>query len=321
MHKDWIRVVWGLLLIIAGVLMLLVTLGYLAELSSLFWGLVLAGLGVTFMVTYFGDRSQWWPLIPAGAFLPLGLGLLLTWIGLPDWLLPEFLFLGLCAAFATIYLFNRQENWWALIPGGVMLILAIITPLERVLGGVWVGAFVMWAIAAAFGWLFLQNRRQNWWALIPGGVMVVIGVLPLLAAAGWESLLPGALFIGIGLVFVVLYLLRSPEVPTHWALWVAGPMFLFGLALIMFLGEGLLRYFWPALLILLGAGMLVRNLLAYGRVSREVGRPTEPPPPPAPEVPVPPVPEAPPAPEQPPVAPEPSEPPATRGSDHVGEEA
>src|SRR5690606_41960036 len=50
-----------------------------------------------------------------------------------------------------------------------------------------VGAYVMFAIALPFLYVYLRNR-ENWWALIPGGIMLTIGVG--LLAGAFEIIIP-----------------------------------------------------------------------------------------------------------------------------------
>ena len=73
-----------------------------------------------------------------------------------------------------------QAPVWTFILGGIMTVLAVISILTTGVSGEIIGTFVMWVIALPFWAVYLANRR-NWWAIIPSGVMVVIGLMPLLS--------------------------------------------------------------------------------------------------------------------------------------------
>lgn len=180
MRSDWWRVMAGLLIIVAGVLLLLVQFGWIT-LEGPFWGtLFLLGGAVFFFALWLGDRAEWWPLIPGGVMLAWGLSTLLGNLGLADWLVALIGMVGSALPFLYIFARNRKTNWWALIPGGVLLLVGVATALGELVGGDWVATFVLLGIALAFALAFLMDRR-NWWALVPAGVltMVAIGVSPL----------------------------------------------------------------------------------------------------------------------------------------------
>src|SRR4030066_1832594 len=68
---------WGLVLIFGGVLFLLQNLGVFKG-SDLFWGVSLGIAGLLFLGVFFGDRQQWWALIPGIVLLAVGSLILLT---------------------------------------------------------------------------------------------------------------------------------------------------------------------------------------------------------------------------------------------------
>ncbi|MCK7461821.1 MAG: hypothetical protein MZU84_07065 [Sphingobacterium sp.] len=70
------------------------------------------------------------------------------------------------------YLTNRKQNWWALIPGGVMLFLALVTLLvdttvERRMDRRVVPVHDRPPILVVY-----LPTDEGWWALIPAGVML-----------------------------------------------------------------------------------------------------------------------------------------------------
>jgi len=77
----------------------------------------------------------------------------------------------------------------------VGLMVALIT--GGVLNGLLIPAYVMFAIAIPFFSVYVHNRKQ-WWPLIPGGIMAVIGLSFLLAEGGFQFIAAIAV-IGVGL--------------------------------------------------------------------------------------------------------------------------
>ena len=80
------------------------------------------------------------------------------------------------------------------------------------------------------------------------------GEIALLQGDGWT----GILFLGIGLTFLLLFLLPDKTQRQSWAIFPAGFMILFGL---LILGQvaSTINYIWPATLIILGAWLLLRG--------------------------------------------------------------
>lgn len=131
------------------------------------WGIVLIGLGVLFLV------NQIFPfitdLIWAAAFFAGGL--------------------------AIYNAYTRQrDRWWMLIPAYAMSVIGGIIVLDTLLPNAddLVGAFVMFAIAFPFFYVYLNNKN-HWWALIPAGINAFIGLGLLLSAL--SALLPVVLIL------------------------------------------------------------------------------------------------------------------------------
>ncbi|MBC7251038.1 MAG: hypothetical protein H5T62_12235 [Anaerolineae bacterium] len=160
--------------------------------------------------------------------------------------------------FLTIYVTDRQQ-WWALIPAASLIGVGLIIFLNSVPGMPdEVGAtFMLLCISLAFLGIFLGDRNQ-WWALVPAGVLIVIAIIPIAALGLPGPVVPGLFFLGLGLVFAVLYLFSFSNPDLRWAKWPVIPLFLTGL-LVIFAAQ--LLTWWPLLLVLLGLILLVRPLL------------------------------------------------------------
>src|SRR5512141_2039306 len=117
---------WGILLIGGGGLALAQQMGYLDQLPDSIWMWVFGFVSlVAFLSFALSGWKEWGWLFPAGIFGGLAVIVGLSTAGMNNSAVGSPLFLGLLLPFAAAYLLDRQRNWWALIPGGVMLFLAL----------------------------------------------------------------------------------------------------------------------------------------------------------------------------------------------------
>ncbi len=208
---KWIgsRIFWGLILIAAGVLFLLQTL-FNFEFGGLFWALAFGLGGAFFFSWFFQDRQQWWALIPGFTLLSIGLIILL------DILLPAasstlagFIILGgIGASFLLIYLL-RRDFWWALIPAGTLLTLAVVALLSDLIPGLEVGAIFFLGLAATFALLTLvpTGEGRMKWPWIPAGILGGLGLIVLMSAGNLAGILAPMVLILAGLFLVARNLL------------------------------------------------------------------------------------------------------------------
>jgi hypothetical protein len=212
MNRIGSSILWGGLLIILGLLFLLQSLNVITGAMTLLWA-VLFGLG------------------------------------------------GL--AFLYVFLNNRAQSWWAIIPGFVLCWLAVLLFFDAVLPGVsgtWGGGLFLGAIALSF-WIIYVTKREFWWAVIPAGVLSTLAVVALLPDTSGGNLSGGLFFIGLGLTFGLVYLLPTTEGRMKWALIPAGILGVMGL-LVIASSASLINYVWPLVLVALGCYILLRNLLS-----------------------------------------------------------
>lgn len=167
-------------------------------------------------------------------------------------------------AFLFVFLRAPRTNWWAAIPGFVLLGVAGIIALDQLapeLGEVWSGPLFLGGIALAFWVIYLFNPEQ-WWAVIPGGVLltlaVVAGLSPVLE--GVET--GGIFFFGLGLTFALLALLPTPEGRLTWSIIPAIVLMVMG-ALITAAAAELINYVWPVVLIVGGLYLLYRTFRSH----------------------------------------------------------
>lgn len=203
------RVFWGVVLIVGGVMFLIQNLLNF-EFGAIFWALAFGLAAIFFLSVFVSNRAMWWALIPG--FTLLGIGAL---IGL--------------SAFAES--FTDQ----------------------------WGGSIVLGGIALSFIAIYVIDR-ENWWAIIPGGVLVTLAAVAGLSnfASGFE--VGGLFFLGLGLTFAVVALVPTPQGRMTWAWWPAGVLFIMGVLITAAFGE-FIGYVWPIALILAGLVLIFRTFV------------------------------------------------------------
>jgi len=197
-------IILGLLCILAGALGFLQAFGSLENASDVFWGIVFLLGGLAFLAVFLG--GQWWAVIPALALAGIGALILL-----PE-SLEQFggaLFLGAVgSSFWVIYLTGR-EKWWAILPGGVALTLALVAALPGEPDGALPGAVFFTGLAVTFLLAaLLAGMRWAYWPALALGVVAV-----LVFSTGWLQLANyvwAAALVGAG-IFVIWRAFRSKE--------------------------------------------------------------------------------------------------------------
>jgi hypothetical protein len=199
-------ILWGALLIFGGVIILLDNLGVI-RFGDLFWAL-LSGLGAFFFLSfYFENRHNWWSLIPGISLVGVTLGVLFNSL-IPGWTesLSGLIFLGsIGVSFFCVYLISKS-NWWAIIPGGVLLTLGIVAGVEPYLkgdsgGG---GVFFLGLGLTFFLVAVLPTPVGNMsWAWIPAGILGLLGIFILALEESAMIYIGSAALIFVGVVLVI----------------------------------------------------------------------------------------------------------------------
>lgn len=206
------RMFWGLALIIMGVLFLAERMGVLP--FGLNFGMFLFGVpAALFLLMFVSDRRQWWALIPASALA----GLTFVVFNSEAHLMPDeqaaslFLF-SMAAPFLLIFVFNRRQ-WWALIPGGVMTVIAFMpTFADSGMSGEFVGGVFFLGLAAVFALVRLATLGdpRMAWAWWPAAILGGFGAFILLMGTVASQFFWPVVLIGLGLLVLARgYLPRS----------------------------------------------------------------------------------------------------------------
>ncbi len=200
---DW-RALVGILLVVVGVLLLLQTFGVLRVVVDVVWTVVFLGAGAGFLVVYLGEARHWWAVIPGMALLGIGALIGLSIVGL-DEIIGGAIFLGaLSLAFWLVYLRGRQ-NWWAIIPGGVLLTLAAVAAIDEVVPRFETGGLFFLGLAFTFALLYLlpTGEGRMTWPLIPAAVLFIIGLIIVLATSSVLQFVVPAAVVAVGVYLVV----------------------------------------------------------------------------------------------------------------------
>ena len=205
---------WGVLLIVGGALALTQQMGYLDQLPESIWMWIFALVSFGAFLSYaLSGWKDWGWLFPAGIFGGLAVTVGLATNAVDSAAVGSPLFIGLLLPFGAAYLADRVRNWWALIPGALMLFLALTTLLVDNIGGEWIGSLFLFLVGLGFFVVYLNNRAHTW-ALLVAYILAVLSIAPAMAAGGGNTAAYfGSVFLfAVALPFFVLYF-RSME---HW---------------------------------------------------------------------------------------------------------
>ncbi|MBS3752994.1 MAG: hypothetical protein KGY46_06340 [Anaerolineales bacterium] len=178
MKKLQARTVWGIILIVLGALFLLQELQLVGNAFQYLWIVILAGAGIAFLWTFARSEQGWWAAIPGLALLGLAFASAEEAVGIfPAFEAGGSVFLGtLGLSFWLIYA-RRQDFWWAIIPGGVLLTLAVVSGLDE-FGLDYGGGVFFLGLGSTFIFLALLPSRgaDTRWSFIPAAVLLIFGL-------------------------------------------------------------------------------------------------------------------------------------------------
>ena len=178
--------VWSGVLIVSGIILLLFNFQVMARFEPV-PQLILAGIlaaGASgFFLGYFVSEGDWARLVPAWTLLALASMVVASIfpVMMSPPLTAALLFLGLSIAFANVYLLKRTERWWAVIPGGFMLVIGLVVGLSGSVERMETLAAILFVGMGTVFFLlhWLDGQRRRWWALVPGSVLLFFGLFVL----------------------------------------------------------------------------------------------------------------------------------------------
>jgi hypothetical protein len=203
---SW-RFLVGGVLVLFGTLALLhsfVVVDYEGIWWGTFFGLIFGVTGAGFMMVLFQNRTtNWWAVIPGMTLIGLGALMVLAVLNVkPDELLPAILMGCIGASFWIVYLLDRAR-WWAIIPGGAVLSIAIMLLFAQ--NGSWPAVILFGGLAMSFGLVAITARppeRSRAWAWYPAVALVVLATIVVITAGPLPGIIWPIVLIGAGLVLV-----------------------------------------------------------------------------------------------------------------------
>jgi len=158
-------------------------------------GILFIMIGLIFL--FFSGAGRWltWFVIPAGAFLTLGIvTLVFGWNRF-----FSLVSLGFALTFLALFYF-RRGHWWVLIPSGVFTGLAVwvaISSRYPIIGWHPVAPILFLGIAFLVIWVFSVQKQRMRWSLLVGVLIVSASFFYLLGIllARWSILWPVVLLL------------------------------------------------------------------------------------------------------------------------------
>ena len=212
MSEQFKRILLGVLLILAGGVFLLQQFLHI-PIGSLFIALLFIAAGAVFLFMLLKNRERWWVVIPG--FTLIGIGLLIG----ADRIFPGMdggiggmIFLGsIAVSFLVVYLL-KPDQWWPIIPAGVLATLALVAGIQ--VGGMAKGGIFFLGLGATFAVLgLLPVGKKEKWPWIPAAILLVFGFLLLAGSgvllhsiAGWVWAL---ILIAVGAFFILWSILKK----------------------------------------------------------------------------------------------------------------
>ncbi len=206
MRRRIVRLVIGGLLILVGLLAALQTLEIIESGLVWLWAAILGVGGAAFLYIFRSFRSQWWAIIPGISLIAIALSIVLGEI-FPDYenIFEAVILGGIGLSFLLVYVFNR-DHWWTIIPGGVMVTLGGVSVVDSFnttdfdTGGLF---FMGLGVTFALLYLLPSSHGRMTWALLPAGILVVIGVSIGFTSLSWGSFIFPMFLIAIGVYYII----------------------------------------------------------------------------------------------------------------------
>jgi hypothetical protein len=159
-----------------------------------------------FLYAFLRDREQWWAIFPAMPMLGIAALMLLNAIAPAlAGVIGGGLFLGLVSLGFWMVYYVRRDFWWAIIPGGAVGTTAVIALLANIVPAAETTALMLMGVGLTFLVLYFlpEGRGRQPWAIIPGGILIIIAALTGIAFGTMARFFWPLLFI-LGGLFLVL---------------------------------------------------------------------------------------------------------------------
>jgi hypothetical protein len=197
-------------------------------------------------------------IVAGGLMLLFGALLLIQeFVELSEWVWVAILIVSGLGVYG-VYSVAREEVWmvitsYALLVIGIMIALVTLDILDDSI----IATYVLTVIAVPFVYGYFRTGRTNWGLLIPAYVLIAVGVMvPLIESDTLtEITIPAYILFVVALPFFVVFVRDTKQ---WWGLIVGGILSLVSFSLLI--ASDLFEYILPAVLILVGGGILVRQI-------------------------------------------------------------
>jgi hypothetical protein len=160
------------------------------------------------------------------------------------------------AGLVFIYvLITNKANWWAAIPGFTLVGLGALIGLNEIPGiedAGWTAAVFMGFIGLGFLVVYLLDR-SHWWAIIPAGSMISVGLLIAFGGVFY-------LFFGLAATFAAVALFSKPATNRIWPWIPAAVLGVMGITF-LFAEKETVGYVFPALIVAGGLFLIIYSLV------------------------------------------------------------
>jgi hypothetical protein len=198
MKSSHFRVILGALLLVMGAVALLQNfhvLQFTGSIWGIFWAVVFMAGGAAFLTVLFNNKQNWWAAIPGLTLVGLGaiIAISILFPAFPGNITGAIFLAAIGAAFWVIY-FLLPENWWAIIPGGTLVTLAVVTMTSDYNGDLSGGLFFV-GLGITFGLLALLPSNKMRWPWIPAGILTAMGLIIAFSSLAGSLIWPVALIL------------------------------------------------------------------------------------------------------------------------------
>lgn len=208
-------------------------------------------------------KSINWRLFAGGSLVLVGLLTLLETLNIfPFTDILWGVVMGIAGVGFLTVLFSDRSNWWAVIPGVVLLSLSALIIVDQLfpnLAGDTGGIIFLGGVSLAFWLVYLMNRT-HWWAIIPGGVLAALTGTVFLDEF---TRLDGGIFFLFGLAVTFALVALLPGLPGNrkWPWIPSGILFAISV-LALFSNLQWTSFLWAVLFIGLGLFLILRNIVS-----------------------------------------------------------
>lgn len=163
---------------------------------------------------------------------------------------------GLVAIFLFLLYGKSGVQWWWLVPGAFLAGLAIGNLFELIPAIEKFNSLVG-VLAAGFAFLVIYlKKRTSWWTLIPGSLLISLGIIQFLEISDKSIGTNGIMFLGLGLAFLVVYLSPTSYGKLKWSLIPTLLLLAIGTVMSFDQGNNVFAYLGP-LILLAGGGIVL----------------------------------------------------------------